>query len=108
MNFDLTDNHLELKWENKSPRLIRRIPLPFDDWASQTFLPNGSRWLFQYGMDGPKAKVKIYDLVGNNFVYIRDSNTKKHFDAFPLPTDISIAQIVGESLSPTKVLFATV
>jgi hypothetical protein len=58
-------------------------------------------------MDRQEAKVKIFDLIGNDFVDICDSNTKEHFDAFPLQDGIPITRIVGESLSPAKVLFAT-
>jgi len=103
---NLTDNHSGREWEKKRPRLIRRIPLPFDAWVNNTFLASGSRWLFRHGMDTQedKYKVKIFDLIGNDFVDIYDRNTY----VFPLQGDIPIAQIVGESLSPTKVLFATV
>jgi hypothetical protein len=58
-------------------------------------------------MDSQEAKIKVFDLIGNDFVDIYDKHTKEHFDAFPLQSSIPIVQIVGESLSPAKVLFAT-
>ena len=103
---NLTDNHSGRRWEHDRPRLIRRITLTFDAWVNNTFLASGSRWLFQHGMDTPerKYKVKIFDLIGNDFVDICDRDTY----VFPRQDDNQIVQIVGESLSPTKVLFATV
>lgn len=98
--------NLEWKWEDKSPRLVRRVPVPYEFFLTRTFLASGSRWLFLYGMESHNAKAKIYDLVGNDFVKFYNSSSKEYTEAFSFEMSHRIVQIVGESLDPHQILFA--
>ncbi|PVG02108.1 hypothetical protein CPB86DRAFT_698397 [Serendipita vermifera] len=67
----IKSTNLEWKWEDPSPRLVRRVPIPILYRKERYFIPPGSRWLFQYGFKTSSDQtrwVSVYDLITETVV----------------------------------------
>lgn len=98
--------NLEWKWEDMRPKSKRRTAVPRPGWRHKSFVPNGSRWLFQYGIDKGTAKLRILDMVGDAFVQFVGYGSRILMDEYSFGTGLAPPRIVGESLAPNQVVFA--
>jgi hypothetical protein len=89
--------NLEWRWENTSPTIVRRVPVRTQLHKERYFVPDGSRWLFQYGAH-KELRVPI--------ILIFDMVTGKHIGESRIPETVKIHRIVGQSMSPDMVAFA--
>ena len=89
--------NLEWKWENTSPTIVRRVPVRTPLHRERYFVPDGSRWLFQYGSHEELRvpTILIFDMV-----------TGKHIGESRMPHMAKIHRIVGQSMAPDMVAFA--
>jgi hypothetical protein len=89
--------NLEWLWENTSPTIVRRVPVRTHLHKERYFVPDGSRWLFQYGAhkESRVPTIMIFDMV-----------TGKHIGESMMPQMAKIHRIVGQSMAPDMVAFA--
>ncbi|CAG8742726.1 16839_t:CDS:2, partial [Acaulospora colombiana] len=67
----IKSTNLEWKWEDPSPRLVRRVPIPILYRKERYFIPPGSRWLFQCGHKSSNDQTRwlsVYDLITETVV----------------------------------------
>jgi hypothetical protein len=96
-NTAVRSTNLEWRWEKQpSPRLVRRVPVRTHLYKERYFLPNGSRWLFQYGADKDSRvpTILIFDMAAG-----------RHIGESTIPQMAKIQRLVGQSMAPDLVAF---